>query len=199
MSNEQIPQSAGPLILNIPSRWAYIDENNHVIEVTYLSQFTLNGVTYQQNILLSPESELKTLGLYKVVINFPTISSFQYVVSNPDIAAGNIDHSEKTINVIFAVNSHTWPHIKEIINSEVARKLDEFAKTRGYDNIISCASYANSTNLSYKQEAEYCIQLRDQVWAIINDWINKVDNYEIEMPKSMEQIYKKLPEFNWPQ
>jgi len=59
---------------------------------------------------------------------------------------------------------------------EIQNLLDTFAKVRGYDNIISCTSYINSTVAKYKTEAEYCIKLRDYMWQITYEKINSLKN-----------------------
>lgn len=42
--------------------------------------------------------------------------------------------------------------------------LDNFAKTKQYDGILSVCSYVNSTDPYFKQEADYCVHLRDTTW-----------------------------------
>src|SRR5690242_8980331 len=42
--------------------------------------------------------------------------------------------------------------------------LDAVAQSWGYDNLISAASYANSTVPQFKAEAEVLISWRDQTW-----------------------------------
>ena len=43
--------------------------------------------------------------------------------------------------------------------------LNEKAKDKGYNNAISCASYANSTNAEWKAEAEVFVVWRDAIWT----------------------------------
>ena len=65
---------------------------------------------------------------------------------------------------------------EEIIASytlAIQKALDAFAKTRGYDGIMSACSYANSTDSVFAGEAACCISLRDETWrqayAILDD------------------------------
>lgn len=54
--------------------------------------------------------------------------------------------------------------IQKQLTDAVQYALDAFAKTRGYDGIMSACSYSNSTDAQFKLEADYCIQLRDTTW-----------------------------------
>lgn len=54
--------------------------------------------------------------------------------------------------------------IKEI-EFAVQTKLDEGAKLWGYQNLVTGASYAASTNSQYAADATALIQWRDDVWA----------------------------------
>ena len=56
--------------------------------------------------------------------------------------------------------------LQEQMTEAVQHALDGFAKTRGYDGIMSACSYSNSTDAQFKFEADYCIQLRDTTWRM---------------------------------
>lgn len=45
------------------------------------------------------------------------------------------------------------------------QKVDGLAQSWGYDNVVSAASYANSTSARFKAEALALIGWRDAVWA----------------------------------
>ena len=66
-----------------------------------------------------------------------------------------------------------YARVQKQMTDAVQRALDSFAKTRGYDSIMSACSYGNSTDEQFKLEADYCIQLRDTTWrkgyAILSD------------------------------
>ena len=63
---------------------------------------------------------------------------------------------------------------KDVIEAQIQKQmtyavqvaLDSFARTRGYDGIMSACSYSNSTDAQFKLEADYCIQLRDTTWRM---------------------------------
>jgi hypothetical protein len=53
----------------------------------------------------------------------------------------------------------------DAISYAIQQALDAGAKAWGYDNIVSAASYANSTNTQYAADAKALIGWRDAVWA----------------------------------
>jgi hypothetical protein len=59
----------------------------------------------------------------------------------------------------------TQAEIVSNITSAIQQSLDAGAKAWGYDNIVSAASYANSTNTQYAADAKALIGWRDAVWA----------------------------------
>ena len=58
----------------------------------------------------------------------------------------------------------TPEEIIERYTQNIQQALDDFAKTRKYDGIMSACSYAESTDPIFAAEATYCIQLRDTTW-----------------------------------
>ena len=88
--------------------------------------------------------------------------------------------------------------IKTSIEQQTQQRLDEFAKTRGYDGIMSCCTYAISPNLQFKAEAEYCIIARDTTWTIIYEIFTDVDNEVRTMPTGFAAIESELPILAWP-
>ncbi len=53
----------------------------------------------------------------------------------------------------------------EAIRMGIGQWMDTVVKGNGYDDIVSCASYANSATPKFKTEALAAIAWRDAVWA----------------------------------
>lgn len=54
--------------------------------------------------------------------------------------------------------------LKEAIRRQIQSHLDATAKELGYDNIVSAASYKDSTDPNFRQDAEKLISMRDKYW-----------------------------------
>lgn len=87
--------------------------------------------------------------------------------------------------------------IKNSIEQQTQQRLDDFAKTRNYDGIMSCCTYASSSNLNFKAEADYCISARDATWTTIYQILADVENNVRPLPASYEEIQAELPVLQW--
>lgn len=73
----------------------------------------------------------------------------------------------------------------------VERQLDEFARTRGYDNMLSACTYATSKNEKFAREGQYCVELRDATWGKLEEFFAAGElNYPV--------VKKGLPKAKWP-
>lgn len=90
--------------------------------------------------------------------------------------------------------------LDSIMNLTVKRvqlSLDEFAKTRGYDDIRSLCTYATSTNAKFKTEGERGIVLRDLTWDALYDYMGTVSAGGIPYPFTWNNISSVLPALTW--
>jgi hypothetical protein len=79
---------------------------------------------------------------------------------------------------------------------KVQARLDAFARTRGYDGILSACTYAVSTNPKFAAEGQYCVQVRDATWAKCYEILNAVQAGERPVP-TWEEVEAELPALEW--
>lgn len=79
----------------------------------------------------------------------------------------------------------------------IQQRLDAFAQTRNYDNILSACTYATSTVAKFKTEGQACVNLRDATWAAAYDILAKVQAGKRPMPTSIADIEAELPAAAW--
>jgi hypothetical protein len=81
----------------------------------------------------------------------------------------------------------------------VQKRLDDFARTRGYDNILSACTYATSTVPKFKAEGQYCVNARDNTWATLYTILAEVQAGTRPMPSGYADIEPLLPVLEWPE
>lgn len=76
-------------------------------------------------------------------------------------------------------------------------RMDEKARERNYDGIMSVCSYATSSFPRFASEAAACVIWRDAVWAKCYELLDAVKAGKIEIPTE-EAFLEMLPELVWP-
>lgn len=84
-----------------------------------------------------------------------------------------------------------------IYTAKVQARLDDFAKTRNYDSMLSACTYATSTVPRFAQEAAYCVDMRDATWSTCYGIVAAVKAGNRPMP-TWAQIESELPALSWP-
>lgn len=93
------------------------------------------------------------------------------------------------------------PTVAEIIASYTAaiqKRLDDFARTRNYDGILSAATYATSAVAKFKAEGQYAVEARDATWAKGYDILAAVEAGARAAP-TLDELAAELPALVWPQ
>ena len=88
--------------------------------------------------------------------------------------------------------------VQTIIVDAVQARLDAFARTRNYDNILFACTYATSTVPKFQTEGQYAVELRDETWAVLYSILDDVLAGELPMPESYDDVEPMLPVMEWP-
>lgn len=93
----------------------------------------------------------------------------------------------------------TGPSSEQIVSAYTAhiqKRLDTFAKTRGYDSALSCCTYATSTVAKFAAEGQYMVEARDLTWAQAYEILADVESGLRPMP-TLQELDAELPELVW--
>ena len=82
-------------------------------------------------------------------------------------------------------------------SAKVQARLDAFARTRGYDGILSACTYAAGTNPKFAAEGQYCVQARDATWAKCYEVLAAVEAGSRPIP-TLDELLAELPVLTWP-
>lgn len=88
--------------------------------------------------------------------------------------------------------------VKRSIVDAVQQRLDEFARTRNYDSILSACTYATSTVPKFAAEGQYCVEARDATWAALYAILAEVEAGTRTAPSGYADIEQDLPALAWP-
>ena len=97
-----------------------------------------------------------------------------------------------------------WPpppsndEITAHLAAQIQQRLDDFVRTRGYDDILAAISYATSTVDDFRTEGQVAIEARDTTWAAFHAILNQALAGEREMPESIADLEDELPTLTWP-
>jgi hypothetical protein len=88
--------------------------------------------------------------------------------------------------------------LKDQIARDTQRHLDDFAKTRNYDGMLSLCTYATSTNPTFAAEGQYGVESRDATWAALYAMLAEVEAGTRPVPSGFADIEPELPALVWP-
>lgn len=91
----------------------------------------------------------------------------------------------------------TPEQVQQRMVASVQRHLDATAKTRGYDGILSLASYAASTNQHFAAEGQAGVAWRDAVWGYCYGVLAAVQAGTRTIPTE-DELIAELPVMVWP-
>lgn len=117
-----------------------------------------------------------------------------------DIASLNIDYPNNDAPDNEQFHDAAALALKENRMKEYSRALqthiDNVAREKNYENGFTCATYINSTNEVWKQEAQAFVAWRDACWEYALDIYEQVENSIIPAP-TLESFLSDIPAFNW--
>lgn len=89
------------------------------------------------------------------------------------------------------------------ITDAIQLHLDNFARTRGYDGILSAATYVMSNIPKFQSEGQYAVEARDAIWikaySILDEFLSGKRLIPEELTSEfIEGLIAELPVLKWP-
>lgn len=114
----------------------------------------------------SPDSTYQEHGHYPLIDTAPMYNEATEMTSYELV----IDEALKVVNKVYTVfpipTDVLLAQKTKLVSDAVENMLNDSAKTRGYDSIISECSYATSTG-TFGAEAQVTVDWRDAVWTYV--------------------------------
>jgi len=84
------------------------------------------------------------------------------------------------------------------IQDATQQRLDDFARTRNYDGMLSLCTYATSSNVKFQAEGLYGVDLRDATWSKLYEILAEIEAGTRPIPSAYSDIEGELPALVWP-
>jgi hypothetical protein len=91
----------------------------------------------------------------------------------------------------------TFAQIQTRYVAAVQKRLDDFARTRGYDGIMAACTYALSQDPQWQLEGQCCLLARDNTWDTCYQVINAAEGNTEQLP-AFDEFMALLPVLRWP-
>lgn len=142
-------------------------------------------------------------GYYKVNLFIPhDKDTHKLVESKPYLQDGwvyTVKLEPLSADELAAIKQVKMAKLTSMLSIGAQHRLDSFAATRGYDNILSACTYVSSTNPTFAAEGKCCVDARDATWAAIYALLADVESGNMLAPSRFDEIEDDLPVLEWPQ
>lgn len=88
--------------------------------------------------------------------------------------------------------------LQTTVVARTQQRLDDFARTRNYDSILSLCTYATSPTPRFAAEGQYGVTVRDTTWATLYEILGEIQAGARPMPAGYADIEPDLPPLMWP-
>lgn len=105
---------------------------------------------------------------------------------------------DKTEEEIAAEQATAAQALQASIVQATQQRLDDFARTRNYDGILSLCTYATSTVPKFQAEGQYGADVRGATWAKLYEILAEVETGLRPAPNGFADIENELPALAWP-
>ena len=102
-----------------------------------------------------------------------------------------------TAKSISEIDPATVQHVYSLAGDYVSVKLDEFARTKQYNDFIHLTGYRYSAIPSFAAEAMRGYTLRDQIWANLLNYFTQVTTGAVPVPTSIADVDALIPAMTW--
>lgn len=92
----------------------------------------------------------------------------------------------------------TPEQLQAMVVQATQQRLDDFARTRNYDGILSACTYADSSVPKFATEGQYAVTARDATWAALYALLAEVQAGTRPAPASFDDVQPLLPALEWP-
>jgi hypothetical protein len=113
------------------------------------------------------------------------------------LPSGSVEITDEEAANLTAPPLPTQQQVIDSYTAAIQTHIDDIAKTKGYDSILSACTYATSKIAKFKAEGQACVNYRDAVWSTSYQVLADVEAGTRTMP-TIEALIAELPAIVWP-
>lgn len=146
------------------------------------------------------DADMEPFGVYRVQeVTRPEVDYTQNVSEGvPELQAGQWTQVWVVSDASDEEVAQRLADLQNSIVQQTQQRLDDFARTRDYDGILSLCTYATSTNSKFQTEGQYGVESRDATWAKLYEILDEVEAGTRPVPSGYDDIEPELPVLAWP-
>ena len=176
-------------------------ENGNVVKYPY----SINDIVRQNPgtsfPAVIPDSVLEEFNIFRIFFsNSPPFDSSQIAEESTPVFNAENNQWVQSWLIRNKTESEIQAEMLILKNSIVIKaqeRLDTFAQSRNYDNILSACSYASSQVPKFQSEGQQCVNARDNTWAALSAILDEVQSGAREVPAGFAEIESELPVLQW--
>ena len=189
-------------------------ENDTIKDYPILEQHIINrgqSLSWYTEVIFRPKPvvpdfhclvETLTLENSKVYANY-TVREYSldevlslYVFRQADQA--RLEGGPQVVVTVADVQPLVLQQVTKLITAKCQELLDNFVKTRDYDNLVTCLLYAATSKVPrFVADGVRAGELRDAMWVSVYNYQTKVMTGQIGLPRSFDEIIPHLPVLSW--
>ncbi len=146
--------------------------------------------TVDQTLEVHPDNTVHVVYTKRPLTLAEILRTFQ--VQNPEDPMAPM-----TAKSISEIDPATVQHVYSLAGDYVSVKLDEFARTKRYNDFIHLTGYRYSAIPSFAAEAMRGYTLRDQIWANLMNYFTQVTTGAVPVPTSIADVDSLIPAMTW--
>lgn len=177
----------------------WIDPNTLSVYKTYSDIRAANSGTSFPDLMV--EQNVLDIGWFPVAAtNAPSCNRITEVVEEAAPAMVNGVWTQQW--TVRSATASEQVQAKAALQQEIVQatqqRLDDFAKTRQYDGILSACTYSTSPTQKFQAEGQYCVSQRDATWAKLHEMLAEIEAGTRPVPQGFADIEPELPALVWP-
>lgn len=105
-----------------------------------------------------------------------------------------VEETPETYIITYKIVPKSFEQLEKYLKGLIQNILDNGAKSKGYENIVSACSYAGFDN-EFRKDGEKFGQWRSKLWSWGYKFLADIKSGAVERPETLEELFSAMPKF----